>query len=90
MKGTFFALKSLSKRGVMEGGQVQHIKDEKTVSDISMEYILFASPTSDILLYACFGCCTKFELDTFIGRKAMAEHWKFLDDGGCSFADIYY
>lgn len=33
MHGSFFALKSLSKRGVVEGGQVQHIKDEKTVSD---------------------------------------------------------
>ena len=32
MEGAFFALKSLSKRGVVEGGQVQHIKDEKSVS----------------------------------------------------------
>ncbi|CAM9133998.1 unnamed protein product [Ectocarpus fasciculatus] len=34
MKGNFFALKSLSKRGVVEGGQVQHIKDEKTVLEL--------------------------------------------------------
>lgn len=32
MQGALFALKSLSKLGVVEGGQVQHIKDEKTVS----------------------------------------------------------
>lgn len=31
MEGTCFALKSLSKQAVVEGGQVQHIKDEKTV-----------------------------------------------------------
>lgn len=31
MEGVCFALKSLSKKAVMEGGQVQHIKDEKTV-----------------------------------------------------------
>ncbi|CAM9614196.1 unnamed protein product [Ectocarpus sp. 6 AP-2014] len=34
MHGNFFALKSLSKRGVVEGGQVQHIKDEKTVLEL--------------------------------------------------------
>lgn len=32
MEGTLFALKSLSKLGVVEGGQVQHVKDEKAVS----------------------------------------------------------
>lgn len=32
MEGDLFALKSLSKLGVVEGGQVQHIKDEKSVS----------------------------------------------------------
>lgn len=32
MEGCLFALKSLSKQGVVEGGQVQHIKDEKSVS----------------------------------------------------------
>lgn len=32
MEGALFALKSLSKLGVVEGGQVQHIKDEKSVS----------------------------------------------------------
>lgn len=31
MEGCLFALKSLSKLGVVEGGQVQHIKDEKSV-----------------------------------------------------------
>lgn len=31
MEGTCFALKSLSKQAVVEGGQVQHIKDEKAV-----------------------------------------------------------
>lgn len=32
MEDALFALKSLSKLGVVEGGQVQHIKDEKSVS----------------------------------------------------------
>lgn len=31
MEGCLFALKSLSKLAVVEGGQVQHIKDEKSV-----------------------------------------------------------
>lgn len=31
MEGVLFALKSLSKHAVVEGGQVQHIKDEKAV-----------------------------------------------------------
>lgn len=31
MEGALFALKSLSKLAIVEGGQLQHIKDEKTV-----------------------------------------------------------
>lgn len=31
MEGGLFALKSLSKQAVVEGSQVQHIKDEKKV-----------------------------------------------------------
>lgn len=31
MEGTCFALKSLSKKAVVDGGQLQHIKDEKAV-----------------------------------------------------------
>eukprot|EP00903_Cladosiphon_okamuranus_P016069 g14834.t1 len=34
MEGCLFALKSLSKLGVVEGGQVQHIKDEKSVLEL--------------------------------------------------------
>ncbi|CAM9132557.1 unnamed protein product, partial [Scytosiphon promiscuus] len=34
MEGSSFALKSLSKLGVVEGGQVQHIKDEKAVLEL--------------------------------------------------------
>lgn len=37
MDGEFFALKSLSKLAVVEGGQVQHIKDEKSVSRFKNE-----------------------------------------------------
>ncbi|CAM9686781.1 unnamed protein product, partial [Sphacelaria rigidula] len=34
MEGTCFALKSLSKKAVVDGGQVQHIKDEKAVLEL--------------------------------------------------------
>lgn len=36
MEGVMFALKSLSKRAVVEAGQVQHIKDEKKVRRLSL------------------------------------------------------